>query len=328
VSQRTLEAGSAIGQYLVDSVLGLGQCGITYLGRSAGSNAVCVIKEFFPRAHGTRGNDMTIVALPDCEEDLQLGVRRFISDASTLTGIRHPGIVRVDDVIEANNTAYMVMAHEPGERLSEAVKRGFVATPDALLRLALTLIDATMTLHRVGLIHRDIKENNVHLRADGSPVLLDFGAARVGLLRRRLALGNAVRGDADYNDLDGNAGPWTDIHALAAMLFRLASSQGRAGTGSAACPTDLADAIRLGIAANQGNFTVLLHDWGSGLQALARDQYPMALPIAEVEAPTPPADEPVSAVDFADARADASAARAPPGSPSRRAWKGIPRAAR
>src|SRR5690606_10342248 len=89
----------------------------------------------------------------------------------------HQNIVRVHSVFEANNTAYMVMSYEQGETLLDILKRGQPSEED-LMEIIMPLLDGLEEMHKKGFIHRDIKPANIFIRADGSPVLLDFGSAR------------------------------------------------------------------------------------------------------------------------------------------------------
>lgn len=298
MSQPTLEAGRSIGPYDIDAVLGQGTCGVTYIVKIEINKPALVLKEYLPSALATRAKDGSLVPISGSEDDFNLGLQRFLRDARALLSVRHASLVAVTDVIEANATAYMVMERVQGERLVDVVKRGVTFTGEQLLRLALGLLDATSTLHAAGLIHRDIKENNILLRQDGTPILLDFGGARVGLLRRRLALGQSNSGFEDENSLDGSAGPWTDVHALAALLFRLTRPQSRKPeTSSESCPVDVLNALRMGIAAQPGNVDILVEEWRQELQGLLQRLYPHAMqndsPVVQAVASVPQAEIPV-----------------------------------
>ena len=100
-----------------------------------------------------------------------------------LARFRHRNIVRVERYFEANGTAYLVMEYEDGESLTERLERGEKPGEDELERILFPLLEALRLVHRAKLLHRDIKPDNIYLRKDGSPLLLDFGAARHALGR-------------------------------------------------------------------------------------------------------------------------------------------------
>ena len=101
------------------------------------------------------------------------GLKRFISEARTLAKFRHPSIVRVDSVFEENNSGYMVMQYEDGFSLQDALAGRKTLDAEALQKIVPPLLDGLEQIHDLGFIHRDIKPDNIYLRNDGSPVLLD-----------------------------------------------------------------------------------------------------------------------------------------------------------
>ncbi len=278
MSPRALPPGTTLGRYQVVSLLGQGPFGLTYLASDPASGAIMAIKEYLPTAYALRNPDHSVSPISDLEQDdYEFGKERFRADAQALQRVQHPSLVAALDVFEANGTVCMVMAYEDGPSLAEALNREPTLTEWELLNIAVSLIDACRALHGAGLIHRDVKEAHIRLRPDGTPVLLDFGAARVGLFRRRLAIGTGDP-EPDPAKLDGSAGAWTDIHALAAMLFRVAKRLGER------CSPHVVDAMRVGISVQPGDVAPLTAQWSQQLVALLRE-----LPAPEQpEAPAPP----------------------------------------
>ncbi|MGQ0657488.1 MAG: protein kinase domain-containing protein [Chromatiales bacterium] len=99
-----------------------------------------------------------------------------------------------------------------------------------LLQFAIALLDGLEQVHAAGVVHRDIKKAHILLRADGSPVLLDFGATRVALFRRRLTMDQRSGGDPLPGRLAGDSDPRTDIHALGGDAVPGRDGQGRTPT--------------------------------------------------------------------------------------------------
>jgi hypothetical protein len=90
--------------------------------------------------------------------------------------------------------------------------------------VALPLFQGLSELHRAGLLHRDIKPENILVRQDGSPALIDFGAAVQfdGAPKGPIAfVGTAAYAPVEQFDLHGNLGPWTDIYSMGAVLYEM-----------------------------------------------------------------------------------------------------------
>ncbi len=179
VYQNALDLNSTLGEYRLEAVLGVGGFGITYLAQDSNLEKRVAIKEYLPGDLAVRALDGSVVPVStDHRSDYQWGLDAFIQEARTLARFSHPHIVRVNRYFEANGTGYMVMDYEDGESLNQLLKRApFPAEPD-LRRILLPLLDGLAAVHAEKFLHRDIKPSNIFLRANGSPVLLDFGAAR------------------------------------------------------------------------------------------------------------------------------------------------------
>ena len=174
-----LPPGFVLHWYEIESILGQGGFGITYLARDTNLNHRVAIKEFLPSDLATRGEDSGITPFSsDHEETYVWGLERFIGEAQTLARFTHPHIVQVHTVFEANNTAYMVMQYLEGENLENGFKLGRYLEENALRQILLELMDGVEAIHQAGFIHRDIKPANILIRPDKSAVLLDFGSAR------------------------------------------------------------------------------------------------------------------------------------------------------
>jgi tRNA A-37 threonylcarbamoyl transferase component Bud32 len=209
--------------YVLERVLGQGGFGITYLARDTNLDQAVAIKEYLPVDVATRRTDASVRSrTEDQNERYRWGLDRFIREARTLARFDHPNIVRVLSVFEHNNTAYMVMRFEEGENLAALLERRRTLPEEELLRVVLPILDGLELVHNAGFIHRDIKPDNVHIRADGSPVLLDFGSARHALGHARTVTILVAPGYApfeQYYSSGENQGPWTDLYSLAATCY-------------------------------------------------------------------------------------------------------------
>lgn len=222
---QTLTEGDLIQWYRVEKILGRGGFGVTYLATDTNLDHRVAIKEYLPGPLVMRQQDNTLAAnTEDDKAKYSEGLQRFLREAKTLVKFRHPNIVRVMAVFEANNTAYLVMEYEEGEQFKEYVK-GVGGISEARLKsLILSVIDGLDQVHQRGFIHRDIKPVNLIIRKDGSPVLLDFGSTRP--VENDLKVQHTSFVSVGYTPLEQyqegaglTVGPWTDIYSLGATLY-------------------------------------------------------------------------------------------------------------
>jgi hypothetical protein len=182
------------------------------------------IKEYLPSEIARRRSDAAAHPRTESQsERYAWGLDRFLAEARTLARFDHPNIVRVHSVFEANNTAYMVMRFEEGESLAVLLGRVGVQTERQLLQWLMPILDGLELVHAAGYIHRDIKPDNIYVRADGSPVLLDFGSARQAFGSSKTMTILVAPGYAPLEQYYGEAatqGAWTDIYGLAATCYR------------------------------------------------------------------------------------------------------------
>ncbi len=225
IHRNALKTGYQLHWYRIESVLGQGGFGITYLARDLNLRQLVAIKEYLPREIAVREQDLSVQpAIDTLGAQFKWGLDRFIDEARTLHCFKHPNIVRVFSVFEANGTGYMVMEYEDGEDLKEILDRRITLKEDEILEILRPILDGLETVHEHGFIHRDIKPANIVIRADGSPVLIDFGSARQALGALTLTLTTLVSpGFAPFEQYFGRGqqqGPWTDIYSLGATLYR------------------------------------------------------------------------------------------------------------
>jgi serine/threonine protein kinase len=213
-------------QYLIGNVLGNpGGFGITYLGYNQKLECKVAIKEFLPREIAGRSIDGIGVEV-HAESDAHIftaGLEQFLQEARLLAKFAHVNIVRVVDFFEENGTAYLVMDYYSGVTLVEYVeKNGGSLSERAALAIVLPIFDGLREIHARGILHRDIKPQNIYITTQGRPILLDFGAARqtVEALSQGFSL-LITPGFAPIEQYDrqGRQGPWTDVYGCAATLY-------------------------------------------------------------------------------------------------------------
>jgi TPR repeat protein len=223
-----LKTGQKLHWYEIRDILGQGGFGITYLAQDLNLGHEVAIKEYLPVDLSIRTKSGTVSPVSEeHHERYYWGLGRFLDEARTLGQFKHPNIVQVRNVFEANNTAYMVMEYELGETFQDILNRRKTISEADLKTILFPIVDGMKVVHAAGFIHRDIKPANIFLRVDGDPVLLDFGSARTSLEQGNQSLTSIFsRGYApieQYNTSDESQGAWTDIYALGATMYRAVS---------------------------------------------------------------------------------------------------------
>jgi serine/threonine protein kinase len=212
--------------YRIVRVVGTGGFGITYEAEDINLATQVAIKEYYPFDFGDR--DATMSVKPKSERHRQTfdwGRSNFLQEARTLARFEHPSIVRVTRVFEANSTAYMVMRFEQGQSF-EAWLAGLGRPPtqEELDAIVAPMLAALELMHSSDFLHRDIAPDNIIVRADGSPVLLDFGAARRAVAAMSRTMTGIVKAGfsphEQYSSDSRLQGPWSDLYALGGTLYR------------------------------------------------------------------------------------------------------------
>lgn len=225
-----LPGGLQIDQYRIERQLSLGGFSIVYLATDDGGTPVA-IKEYLPNSLALRSEGEL---LPQVTEENQAafryGMKCFFEEGRALAKLQHPNVVRVMNFFRANETVYMVMQYERGSNLQDYIRRHKGLIRESFLRGLFTrLLNGLREVHSNKLLHLDIKPANIYLRQDGTPVLLDFGAARqtlvntgVPMLKPMYTPGFAA--PEQYNSRE-MLGPWSDIYSIGASMYSCLAGQ-------------------------------------------------------------------------------------------------------
>ncbi|RPH63922.1 MAG: serine/threonine protein kinase [Burkholderiales bacterium] len=221
-----LSPGRRLGDFLLTRVVGQGGFGIVYEAEDLSLQRRVAIKEYMPAQLATRIDDVRIHPISSrYAKTFELGRRSFVGEARLLAQFRHPGLLEVLHFWEQNGTAYMVMPFYEGMTLDRvlASKPGIV-TEQWLKDTIAPVLDALEHMHTADCYHRDVSADNILILDGGRALLLDLGAARrvIGDTGRALTVmlkpGYApIEQYAD--DPACRQGPWTDIYALAAVMY-------------------------------------------------------------------------------------------------------------
>ncbi len=221
-----LPQGHGLLEYSIERVLGQGGFGTTYLCRDGHLQKQVVIKEFTPHWLLKRepGGDLKPIN-GDVGGSFSGALSGFLEEARKLAQFRHPNIVKVNRYFEAHGTGYFVMDHEAGGSLRDIIEDADgPMSEEEIEAIVMPLCQGLAELHRAGLLHRDIKPDNIVVRPDGSSALIDFGAAvQFGQTVRgpTAFVGTAVYAPLEQFDPHGDIGPWTDVYSMGAVMYEM-----------------------------------------------------------------------------------------------------------
>lgn len=222
-ANQPLPDGYQLLNYRISSVLSCGGFSIVYLAYDESDQPVA-IKEYLPAQLALRHEG---AALPSIAEEnlatFRYGMRCFFEEGRSLATLSHPNVVRVLNFFRANETVYLVMRYERGRTLHEHIHARRGAVRENFIRHVFTLLlNGLREVHAQKLLHQDIKPANIYIRNDGTPVLIDFGAARqsfsVGAPKLNPMYTPGFAPPEQYRDRE-RLGPWSDIYSIGATIF-------------------------------------------------------------------------------------------------------------
>jgi serine/threonine protein kinase len=156
-----LPAGTRLGPYEVQALIGAGGMGEVYRARDIRLNRIVAIK-VIPRSFSTDPARM----------------QRFEREARAIAALQHPNICTLFDVGHQDGMQFLVMEYLEGETLSARLRKGRLSL-DLTLRYGIEVADALDAAHRKGIVHRDLKPGNIFLTTHGEAKVLDFGLAKL-----------------------------------------------------------------------------------------------------------------------------------------------------
>ncbi len=223
-----LPDGLEISGYRIVKKIASGGFSIVYLASDEDGNAVA-IKEYLPSSLALRQQGELVPSISS--ENLpvyRIGLKCFFEEGRALARIAHPNVVSVINFFRANETVYMVMAYESGRSLQEHILRRRdkgekpLVSERFIRRMFSQVMNGLREVHTNKLLHLDLKPANIYLRLDGTPILLDFGAARQTLktdLPKLYPMYTPGFAAPELYLKNGNLGPWTDIYSIGASIF-------------------------------------------------------------------------------------------------------------
>ena len=228
--ENTLSEGTMLNvRYQIIGVLGRGGAGVTYKAYDSKCRRHVAIKELFPPACCGRnpGEKAIFVYSENAKPIFQDFLNHFQTEGHLLMSLESPNLVKIYDYFEENNTAYIVMELLHGCDLDTYWKRkGRKLSEKEICLIVGELLDVLEYIHKKGIIHRDICLKNIFITDLWKVKLIDFGAAfpEEGTDGRSVILRSYYASPEQYY-LRGRLGPWTDLYALGAVMYALASGQ-------------------------------------------------------------------------------------------------------
>lgn len=263
------------GKYILGKTLGEGGFGISYIGFDLNLQITVAIKEYFPSGLVSRnvtGSD-TVSVFSKGREYYEKGRERFLLEAQTLARFHDmSGIVSVKDFFQENGTAYIVMEYIEGEDFGHFLKRnGGKLEAESVFTMMKPVIVSLAEVHAQGLIHRDISPDNIMITKNSQVKLLDFGAAR-DVTDQNKSLSIMLKpgyAPIEQYQTKGRQGPWTDVYALCATMYRAITGRKPEESMSRVMEDTLKTPTELGISMNPVKEYVLL----KGLEINIEDRW-------------------------------------------------------
>ena len=210
--------GQVLGHYRIIRQIGYGGMATVFLAEDVNLGREVAVKVFWPRPGETRDF-----------------LKRFEREARVLARLDHPSILPVFDYGEQDGFAYLITPNMPGGSLKEILAKRKAIPPIETLQMAAPLLNALQYAAERGLVHRDIKPGNILFKADGRPVLADFGLVKVftpegeSLTTHTASeTGPAVTGTPEYmspEQIQGKATPLSDIYSFGIVLYEMLAGQ-------------------------------------------------------------------------------------------------------
>ena len=202
------------GRYEIQAVVGTGGMAVVYRAWDKIEKRTVAIK----------------VLRPEYEQDAEF-VRRFSREAEAAAKMSHENIVNLLDVGKDNDMRYIVMEYVPGKTLKDLIReRGRIA-PDTAVRMVIRILAAVDHAHKNGIVHRDIKPQNILVDAKGKVKVADFGIARLKTAQTTRVddKQNSALGSVHYFSPEQASGEVadekSDLYSVGVVLYEMLTGQ-------------------------------------------------------------------------------------------------------
>ena len=290
-ANQPLPNGHTLEEYTIDRQLSLGGFSIVYLATDAEGKQVA-IKEYLPNSLALRvSGDVRPLITAEHLGAFRYGMKCFFEEGRSLARLSHPNVIRVLNFFRANDTVYLVMEYEHGRTLQEFIQKHQGHISERFIRGVFTrMLNGLREVHSHKLLHLDLKPSNIYLRADNTPVLIDFGAARQTLITDQPMLKPMYTpgfASPEHYGTRKDLGPWSDIYSVGASMYACLAGAAPQAADERLNKDNLSPAM-LRWDGQYSDRLLEIIDWCLNLNHLYRPQSIFALQKALVETVTPP----------------------------------------
>lgn len=261
-----LKPGTIIGgKYIVGRVVNYSGHTISYLGMDAEANQKVVVKEYLPSEFSTRSEGETEVTIysGDAKEQFEQGLTNFLNEANRIQHLQDiTGIAKVYDCIAENDTGYVISEYIEGHTLKEILASGKKYSVEKTVEFITKILTGLSQVHPLNVVHCDISPDTIMVANSGDIKLTDFGATRYVTTANSkslaLILKQGYAPEEQYRSR-GERGPWTDVYALAAVMYRMITGKVPQESVDRALVDELKEPSKLGIAIPQNIENALMN---------------------------------------------------------------------
>lgn len=261
-----LDPGTIIGgKYIVGKVLNYGGHTVSYLGMDAAMNRKIIVKEYLPSDFSTRseGEKEVTIYSGDGQTQFEKGLTNFLNEANRIQHLENPdGIARVYDCVAENDTGYVISEYVEGTTLKELLDSGKKYSAKDAQMFIKQILRGLVEVHKMNIIHCDICPENIMITDSGEIKLMNFGATRYVTTANSKSLSIILkRGYAPEEQYRsrGVRGPWTDVYALAAVMYRMITGMVPQESVERVLNDELKEPSKLGIEISENTENALMN---------------------------------------------------------------------
>ena len=224
-NQEVLQTGTLLynGKYQIESVIEQGGLGITYKAKLVQLDINVTVKELFLVGKCIREEDNSISLKSFSEKRFKAFKDNFTAEGRALAKFKHPNLIQVRDIIEENNTVYLILDYIEKRNLSDYVAERGRLSEDEALSYIIQIGDALKEVHNKGFLHKDIQPSNILITEEGKAILVGLGVSGQFVSAQTKASSSPSYAPmeqyiAQYTKKD-KSGYYTDVYSLAATLY-------------------------------------------------------------------------------------------------------------
>ena len=215
------------GKYIVGRVMKYGGHTVSYIGMDAEVNRKVIVKEYLPSDFSTRSEGETEITIysGDAQEQFENGLTNFLNEANVIQSLGSPdGIAKVYDCLAENDTGYVISEYVDGKSLNDILSTGKKYSVTDAKKIIEKLLRGLSKVHEQNIVHCDISPETIMISDSGDVKLVDFGATRYVTTSNSKSLAIILKqgyaAEEQYRS-SGRRGSWTDVYAVAAVMYRM-----------------------------------------------------------------------------------------------------------